>query len=424
MSIDLMMQASPTSDAPQPGDQLLASRVDDLHDLRRRILSVVYDQTESAPRPPVWANLPRSQSVRCLRCTRSELAATLQQSFSDAELHSSRVIKRLNDGDIGLNKVFASAPTTLLFIGSLKDGFDDLFACDGAFTFPEPPGLYYAAASFKTEASKPIQSVLLAADDAQAHVLHQLGLHCKSSAGLERITGKDIPRIFRTHAIPTSSHAYQLTLAAWDAVNLSLDVPPQINAVLARLAQAEKLYNIDAASRFKVWLPSKSFVGTVKSALDFCDSDVVRKQLATSLDHSVYSSAEATRRLQPATQASMASARSNLRQALAREPLSPSDIRVAANEFRLVFDKTVLRKFFDRADSAKDQCESFLLLAGAELTETWFEGQELMAAAQRGMSMRAVELGAALSSEQIDERLRIIGAFSQIQKALLMQRRS
>ena len=196
----------------------------------------------------------RPHRFRRLRRTSLELAALLRQTFSLEQLLAAHVFEQNRDNEPTLNPVFGDTTSQLRFVREGDPAVENIISERRGLSFKEPSSVHFACAGYGEAANQEAKRLLVAASDADVLVLQSLGFSCTWAAGLERLSVKQVRRIFAPANSKKSGYKFKVTIVGWQPSLLDTRLPQLIEEVLARLADVEQAYEIDPATRFDVSL--------------------------------------------------------------------------------------------------------------------------------------------------------------------------
>ncbi len=387
--------------------------------LRHQILSAILAETEPAKLPPAWEFLRPIPSFGRLRRTPLELAALLRQTFSLEQLLAAQIFEQDQDNEPSLNPVFGDTTSQLLFFYSPNKELEEVIGPQRGLLFQEPSSVHYSCQT--QESGQQAKRMLLADSGSDVHLLRLLGSKCMPAAGLERLSGQQVRRIFPPASSNKFGPKYKMTIVGWQPSLLDPRPTRLIEEILARFADVEQTYDIDPATRFDFWLAKPCEIDAIRLAASFRDKKTAQRFVTQSLESSTFSPDAARDATAKSIELDYAAARANLLRAISRSRMvsGSQDVRDASEKFKQAFDKMVSRKFYKAAASDSDPNESMLRLAADKFAIFWFETQEIMVMGDQAIAKRSPEYRSTIDPDKLDERLRLVNTLLKIRKSLL-----
>lgn len=387
--------------------------IDPNGDVRTRILASVEQRTRSLPPPNAWAALGATKSMRQVPGEPNELVTALQSQFSDEQLLTAQVLTQDPGGPLRLSTVFGDATSGFLLRRDRARNPIDAVSSRGVLTSSEPEWLRLVSDE-GDRAGNHAQSVLLAFDDAELFLFHRLGFKFTSAAGLERICGEQVGKLFGGLPKLASQSGILLTLVGWQIAECVHKPSQKVVRTLAHLCSIQPCYGFDPGSVFRVWLPSAADYHAIRRALAFADHRLVARAMSASLASSCYAPADAMIVLRDRTAISYRDARRRLESTIRDSCYVPlaSEASVDVANLQQAFRKSVVDKLLT-ADGAKEPWDVWRSLLAADLAESWFDRLDIVRAG------RSLGNGEHPGEDAFDERLfagrlRIIDRFAKL----------
>ena len=261
--------------------------------VRTGVLNTILSMSRPADMPTKWAFLDRSEHVRQLRCASDDLRAALRDKFSDEDLLATRVLRRRTD-QLELSDVLGDTTSKFMITLDRESRPVDVVSTRGSLFAECPPWLRCAMVRLANEGQDKVQAMFLANTDDDAQVMLGLGLRCTPSAGLDRIDGDTVHRMFQDTDEIHNRCRYRLTLPAWGIADVVPAPSADIKSILARLELVEHIYPYDPAVLFEVWWPDPLSISNIEKSLAFLDRDLTLEQLITSARTSMCTPLEAS----------------------------------------------------------------------------------------------------------------------------------
>jgi hypothetical protein len=358
---------SASAHSPQPADPTSNSAAvpsDEQAGARRQILRHILKHTAPAQLPARWSFLPVTDRVRTLHCDSPDLIASLQRTFSVAELQAARILLPGPEKEPQLVPVLRDNLVQVLLDASGEP--IDLASDSGALFGADPPCFCYACQRLAV-AGRPKRVFVTALEDHQ--VFECLGFRCTPAAGLASLDGRRVRRLYAKLS-PSSRPRYRLTLVGASIANLKRELPSFIEPILKRLHNVRELYGYaEPDDLFELWRPSTADFERIRAAVTFSDRQIIRRAIRESIDVCVVSGGNAWRQLHAPDENDLESRHAALRRVIAAPDPSRfgTDLRAEVARLSATIEHHTTRRFLQAAAAASTPQESFALLESAEI---------------------------------------------------------
>jgi hypothetical protein len=335
-------------------------------DVQREILAHILQHTGPTPLPVAWSFFPATEGVRSITCSPPELITSLESRFSAETLLAARVLVPGAENEPQLAPVLRD-PKVQVLLGA--DGKPLDLASDAGALFSVDPPCYAYACQRRASGRGPKRVFVASLEDLP--VLSSLKLRCTSAAGLATLNGQQVRRMF-ANLSPESPPRYRLTLVGWSIADFNENLPAHIEPILERLRQIHDLYGQDGNPiLFDLWQPDTAYIKRIRSAISFCDTKLIRREVVSSAEDSLVSAVAAWHRLHEPAETDLGASHAALIDAIeTRDPYeSGHNLQTATTRLSTAINGLTTQRFLQAAEAASNPQESYALLLRAEIIQ-------------------------------------------------------
>jgi hypothetical protein len=387
---------------------------------RRALYQELCDCVKSCTAPDVrsekWGFLGTQGDLLRIDMPPVEFVAALEQDYSAEALSALGLFERVDEELRLASWLDGDAP---LYVIIDADKFSVRFCRDSEFLFPMTrTAADYAVERIPPDSTQAPVTLFIVQSQDDVEVIQRLGLRAVCGEGLEALGGDDVQRLFSGDQRSDCVWQYYLLLVDFDVAGLKNRPSAAIGAVIARLADAADVYDIDPARRFGVCRPSTQEFQMLERAIAFQDAAQIC-QLFERWSTAAKSVRINSWRTHFGTEAaSFSVARAALIRALrmSNDICRRDQVLAALPAYRAAGRSAVIEKFYTAIDSASDPFDKVDLIAATEYAEAFLDGDPLVRAGEAVLAGQIPPSARELHEELFEQRQRCMVELRRIRR--------